>query len=871
MTKENRNPDALDRAVSAMRGDEPDSKAISAAADRTWMQMTAELAEGEQIHGCADIEKLLTARTAGTLSGARRQLVEDHLRECVNCRRLAHAAPKQDTSWAPVISARPRWSVRQYAFAATLLAVIGLSALLLNQWFFGAPEGMRAKVQSSQGDLYLVADNAERLLRSGDELGEGQLVRTAGGAHAFVQLRDGSVVEMNERTAFSVNISRRDTTVRLEQGRVIVQAAKRRTGHLYVVTPDARVAVTGTVFSVNSGVKGSRVSVVEGEVHVAHAGINNILHAGDQVTTSASLTQVAVQDEIAWSQNLDKHLALLAQFAKLQNKFEQIPTPGLRYSSAILTHVPADTVVYASMPNLGDALSEANRIFQDQMQQSPVLREWWNSGKHQREGGVSFEQMVDKVHTLSQYIGDEVALVAVPDDGGEPDAVVMAEVKRQGLNDFLKSEFAAVRGQAQEADLRVLEESQLATVDSRGKRGRLLAVVRPDFVLFSSSSRALQKVTGQLGRGGFPSTDLGQKVSAAYSRGAGFLLAVNLQHLITQERTRPSKHGANAQHHDQQLALTGFSDARYLIAEHRDLSGVPDNRAVLDFTGQRHGIASWLAAPAPMGSLEYVSANAGVAVSLVAKSPAAMMDDIMQIAAADEKDPQRGLAEAESKLGISLRDDLAACFGGDVTFALDGPILPTPSWKVVAQVNDPARLQNTLERLVKVINEEAAQHGKKGVSIEQTQFEGRTFHVVRSLDPKAINPEVNYTFDSGYMIVAPSRALVVNALRTKSNNDSLVRSAQFQSLLPKDEHANFSAVLYQNLGPVVEPIASQLTASQLENLRSIAAEAKPTLVCAYGNDSSVEVASASNPFPIGLNQMGIAALLGGGHAHSKKR
>ena len=37
---------------------------------------------------------------------------------------------------------------------------------------------------------------------------------------------------------------------------------KRTSGHLYVKTPDCRVAVTGTVFSVDSGMKGSRVAVL---------------------------------------------------------------------------------------------------------------------------------------------------------------------------------------------------------------------------------------------------------------------------------------------------------------------------------------------------------------------------------------------------------------------------------------------------------------------------------------------------------------------------------------------------------------------------------------------------------------------------------
>ena len=71
----------------------------------------------------------------------------------------------------------------------------------------------------------------------------------------------------------------------LARGPIIVRAAKRRTGHLYVASGDSRVAVTGTLFSVNRGAKGTRVSVMEGEVIVEHGHRDNVLHAGDQLAT----------------------------------------------------------------------------------------------------------------------------------------------------------------------------------------------------------------------------------------------------------------------------------------------------------------------------------------------------------------------------------------------------------------------------------------------------------------------------------------------------------------------------------------------------------------------------------------------------------
>ncbi len=43
----------------------------------------------------------------------------------------------------------------------------------------------------------------------------------------MLRLRDGSLVEMNERAEFGVSMGRKDTTVQLERGNIIIQAAKR--------------------------------------------------------------------------------------------------------------------------------------------------------------------------------------------------------------------------------------------------------------------------------------------------------------------------------------------------------------------------------------------------------------------------------------------------------------------------------------------------------------------------------------------------------------------------------------------------------------------------------------------------------------------
>ncbi len=855
---------ALGDAVSALRRQEPQHSDMEDAGGRLWSQLQSAAAQPvpqiEQIHGCEDVRTLLWAYSAGRLTPARALLVGDHLRECGACRAIAEAKQEAVAPWSvPVAPFATNWDMRRFAFAAAVLIVASVSTWFAYNRLFGAPEGVRASIQSVDGTIYRVSDNGEEQLRAGSELKQADVIRTGEGSHAFVRLLDGSVVEMNERAEFSVSAGRKDTTVHLDQGRIIVQAAKRRTGHLYVVTPDCRVSVTGTVFSVNAGLKGSRVSVIEGEVRVAYAGAEDVLHPGDQTATSSTLTPVAVKDEIAWSKNLDKHLALLAQFATLQKKFDQIPTPGLRYSSAILDRVPNNTVVYGSVPNLGDALNEANKIFHDQLQQSPALREWWTKGHKGKNDGPSFEELVQKVHSLSEYVGDEVAVVGISGQaGGGSDAVVMAEVRRQGLREFLQSELGSLSHDRDDR-IRVVNEQELGSLPVNGKNSGLIALVRTDFVLFGSSPHALQQMNAALNSGstGFTTTDFGRRISEAYSRGAGFLLAVDLHELIA-ESSRTGKRNASQ---DRSLEASGFGDARYLIAEHRDMSGTPDNRAVLQFAAQRRGIASWLGSPAPIGSLEFVSGNAGMAVSFITKQPELMMDDILQMAATD-KHGAKDLDEMQSKLGINVRDDLAAALGSDGTFALDGPVLPKPAWKFVAEVRDTARLQNSIQRILDAVNRETASHGRPGVQFEQNDVSGRTYYVIRSLDPKALNSEVHYTFADGYMIMAPSRALVMAALQTKTNGDSLARSAAFKDLLPRDEHANYSALFYQNVGPLVKPIASQLNAQQLQALQQIAADAKPTVVCAYGDEDRIVFASSSRLLPFDVNSMAVMSLLG---------
>jgi hypothetical protein len=359
--------------------------------------------------------------------------------------------------------------------------------------------------------------------------------------------------------------------------------------------------------------------------------------------------------------------------------------------------------------------------------------------------------------------------------------------------------------------------------------------------VFSNSIETLNTIDAQLNAGasGFATGDFGQQITAAYNRGAGIILAANLQRMMEEAGAHGGKHASAF------MQQSGVSGVRYLIAEHRQTNNGIDNHLNLQFAGNRQRVASWLGAPAPVGSLDFVSPNAALAVAGVTKDPALIVDDMMAMMAADGHKSDE-FNKAQSELGIDIRNDLAANLGGEFAFALDGPVLPTPSWKLVVEVKDSGRFETTLERLVQAANSHFQGKDKHGIAISKSQAGGQTFYEVHDPGTGALLAE--YTYASGYMIIAPTRALLMEALQTHANGNTLAHSSSFKALLPVDQNENYSAVAYQNLGPVLTPLLSQMNGGSADAIRKLAADSHPTAICAWGKDTRIEAASNSNMF-----------------------
>ena len=398
----------FDHLLNSIREEDPGQDVVEAAAERVRANLAMRSVDfGGRLNSCEDFRALADAYREGALSEARHMLVEDHLHSCVACRRFFRGEQRPEVVTMPAKKSFVGVAL-PWAIAAAVVLVAGIT---LPEYFnvLFAPSGARATVASVDGELYRVSPAG--LLTVGAQIAENEEVRTAKGSRAVLKLRDGSLVEVAERSDLRLNERWSGKTVALERGSVMVEAAKQRRGRLEISTPDCMVSVKGTIFSVSRGLKGSRVSVVEGEVKVDKATGTEMLHRGDQTATNPTMALTGVAADISWSENSPKYLTLLGELSAISKKLDAIPGPEMRYSSKLTAMLPANTAVFVSMPNLASTLDEANSIFEERAKQSPVLSRWWNA-----DGATSVRKIVEQVRAVSDYLGDEIVL-AVPVSG----------------------------------------------------------------------------------------------------------------------------------------------------------------------------------------------------------------------------------------------------------------------------------------------------------------------------------------------------------------------------------------------------------------------------------------------------------------------
>lgn len=806
----------LNEILNSIREETPEAATVAEAGERIRGALFGAAAGVANVSGriqtCQDYRSLIPSYVSKAISDARRMLLEDHVGECIPCRRAFDEARQGGlgvgTGAKPVVipMTRPKGAApayRRWAIAAAMLISAGGAAWFTLRPFGGSGEPV-GTVESIDGMLYRVADSGTYPVAQGRQLSEGEEIRAARGTRAIVRLFDGSLIEMNERADVSVDRGFKGTTIHLSRGNIIVQAAKQKTGKLFVASGESLVSVKGTIFTVSRGTRGTRVSVVEGAVAVDQRGRSKMLKPGEQSTSDPSLGQTTVESEVAWSRDAARYVALLGELHQLGQKIDAIPSPALRYQSNLLAHIPADTMIYAAIPNAGQQLGEARQVFEEQTRTNPVLREWWTS---QQKGAAPILAGLDKLQTLSGYLGAEAVLAVRPDHSF---AVIAETTSPSQLDAFLSRELQGGPGL------------------SRSVRGNTM-ILASSVVTQAMVERAVDAPAAV-------ASPFRDRVAEAYRKGAGWLLAMDV-------RRMGIKADANA-------VQFGVDNLDTVVLERREVQSKTETTATLNFGEQRRGVASWLGAPGPVSTLEFVSPDAGAAFAVLTRNPRQVVDELLSSIRKNRPGLDRDLADLESKLGVKLVDDLAGPLGSEFTIAQDGPLLPDLSWKVAVEVNAPQTLQYAIEKLVAA----AGREGNVQLRLDQKTVDHRMYY---TLSGASLPMAVHYTFTDGYLLIAPAESLLTQAIENRRNGYTLPRSEKFRSMLPYGKSLDFSALVYQNISQITRPVTEQLSklnvmtkeqataASELQNMT-------PGLIYVYGERDRIAISSAGGFFGMNL-------------------
>ena len=782
--------DRLERALQEMKEEHVDAGTLESARARVWSTMTNTASAT-----CAEFRPDFSAYLAKELGASRRILVEDHLSRCPGCRariaelkggRTVIAMPRRSSSrWV-------RWGGLAAA-AALLLSIVYLGRDAVDGMM--APAGPRATVVSADGGLYRLPVGP---LGAGAAVGEHESIRTGPGAHAGLQLADGSIVDVNERTELFVTAAWSGQAIHLERGDIIVKAAKQRRGHLRVLTRESIASVKGTVFAVSAGMGGSVVSVVEGSVAVNQPGKEVLLSPGQQAASSPALAS-SVATAVSWSPEADTYIKLLSSFVKIENELANFPAE-LRTNSTLLSSLPANAVVYGTIPNPGVTIGRAVSLAEEQSAQNAAFGAWWNS-----EAGQLLRQMTDRVQTVNQLLGDEIVFCASLPGIGEPVPVVMAGVrpgKRAELSSALEGLFAAA-GEAPAA-----------------------YSVSDELLVVSSSPSHLAWALGHLGQAA--GSPFAAALQERYQRGVGWLIGMDAPPVVKMA----SGNDAPASE------FTGLTGMKYLFFEQRAPAGAVENEVTFAFQGARTGMGSWLADAGSGGAAEYLPVDALLAGYVSTREPLQLFEEFAAQITKTEPNFERNMATMDEKLGAGFVQNLAGALGTESALALTGLSTSGPTWVVVSLANNPAVIDSSLQKLVEAFNSELGPDEQaKRIVLQQENTGGRTWTTIR---PGGLPVGIVWTYDRGYLVAASDRGVAERAIATRNGGSPLIWSPDFLGQLPSSAGLHPSAFAWLNAKGALGFLA---TVTSNPKLGELVAARDPILVVFDGTSDQIHASS----------------------------
>jgi type IV pilus assembly protein PilA len=558
--------------------------------------------------------------------------------------------------------------------------------------------------------------------------------------------------------------------------------------------------------------------------------------ASDQNTAKKK----ADANDMAWLRDAMNNKELMTDVGTLTQKLKDgIQYPAPRNQSNLLVRIPESTDIYLALPNYGEPVHQALEIFRQELQESAAMREFLKKN-HLESALPTLENALQQFYEFSQFLGDEIVITGGL-RGKEPSFLIIAELRKPGTREFLEklnSEIFTSPGDR----LRILGPQELSADDSVAKQAPIV-LVRRDLVVLGFNMTSLRKFNAQVDDSSprFVASTLGKRVARSYQNGTNTVIGLDLHRLMGSIPKSQAQASV-------MLEKSGFGDASYLVAEHKIAGGQSHNHMEMTFNGPRHGIASWLAAPAPMGGFDFVSSKAGLAAGMILKNPTMIFDDLGEIMG---EAAFASLPQMEAQFGVNIKRDLLSKFTGEVVLEMEQQPMqladaqagtkPKPPglgrFKLVFHVTDSAGLQKTLSRLLVMAPMQSGTREEDGV----------TFNTLKKPAAAGDTTEINYFFMDGYLVIASDAETARDAIRSHRTGDSLAKSGKLRDARPADQPENASFIMYQDASGAVGAMFAQMP-PELRQLLPMTpmANIKPNAVFINGEESSFQGTMSEN-------------------------
>jgi len=536
----------------------------------------------------------------------------------------------------------------------------------------------------------------------------------------------------------------------------------------------------------------------------------------------------------AISDELNKYPGLTEEFGKLfQRVMTEVKYPDGRKESKLLPVLPESTMTYVAVSNYGEPARQILKIFREELKESEPLRKWWGSGEV-ATAGPKVEAFLEKFVELEECLGNETVFAGTMEER-EPKFFAVAETRKPGLKTFLE-QWAIELGDKGKPAARVMDAEGLSGVKENGPSSNPFVLVQPNYVVIGDEAREIRKFSEKLDKknGEFPSAPFGRRVAKAYEGGTTVLAAVDLHKIIG--KTNMSGDVSV----DKSLKGTGFDDVKYAVWQHTGAGTAEMSKGELSFSGPRQAMASWLGEPRSLDSLDFVSPNAIMAITIGLKDPAKIYDEAKAMAEASKATTFAAVPTIEQAFKMSLRDDLLAQLGGEITAEVD-TLPPAPlKWRAILKVNDAAHLQRTLNGLLEATNTEATKEESGGVTTYSFRAPGG-----------ANGTQVSYAMVDGYLIVGSGQEAVTESAAMHRRGESLAKSKKFLGSLPPGRTREASAMFYEDPVAVASMQVGRFMPGFAESLSHGANGTLAQTMWIYGDESAIREESVGAGLDVG--------------------